>query len=647
MDNNDFQPYIKAHESVREFSLRAIILGIVLSVIFGAANAYVGLKVGMTVSASIPAAVISMAVLRGIFKRGTVLENNMVQTIGSSGESLAAGVIFTVPALIFLGAAPGILEIFILSALGGCLGILFMIPLRRYLIVSEHKNLPYPEGTACAQILVAGQEGGSKAKLVFGGAALGAGYKFLMKGLGLWKDEVFLSLKLNDNPVVRTALGMEVSPILLGVGYIIGLRIAALMFAGAVLGWLVLIPLIQFIGNGLPTAIPPALKPIGQLGPAELWSFYIRYIGAGAVLMGGIVSLVKSFPMIVSSIRHNFNALLKQKDMLFSRTDSDIKPKYIILISVAVIIAIFGYLVFFKPATGIASSWGIGLIGTLLVLVLGGLFITVASRIVGIVGSSSSPVSGMTITTLVATSLIFVACGWTDHNSLILAMSIGAIVCIAVCMSGDISQDLKTGYLVGATPFKQQAAEFIGVLAPAIVIAWVLLLLNKTYGLGAEGQLKAPQATLMAIIVKGIIGQSLPWMLLVVGIFIGLCVELLGISSLPFAIGLYLPFSLSAPIIAGGLVAGLVPVFIRADARCEVNEKGILFSSGLVAGDALIGIVIALFASVSLGGGRSLADALNIRGTLPDNVTESILGFALFAVLTVILILIIKRRKAG
>ena len=359
MDKNGFEPYIKSHESVREFSLRAIILGVILAVIFGAANAYVGLKVGMTVSASIPAAVISMAILRGLFKRGTVLENNMVQTIGSSGESLAAGVIFTVPALIFLDVSPSILEIFILSALGGCLGILFMIPLRRYLIVAEHRNLPYPEGTACAQILVAGQEGGAKAKLVFGGVALGGLYKFLMKGLGLWKDEVYLNLKLNADPLVRTTLGMEVSPILLGVGYIIGLRIAALMFAGAVLGWLVLIPLIQFIGSSLTSAIAPAPTPINQLEPGQIWSYYIRYIGAGAVLMGGIVSLLKSLPMVISSVRHNFSALLKQKDILLSRTENDIRPKYIILISLATIAAILAYIIWYKPAIGISSSWSI------------------------------------------------------------------------------------------------------------------------------------------------------------------------------------------------------------------------------------------------------------------------------------------------
>jgi putative OPT family oligopeptide transporter len=349
-------------------------------------------------------------------------------------------------------------------------------------------------------------------------------------------------------------------------------------------------------------------------------------------------------PMVISSVRHNFSALLNQKDIIFSRTENDIKPKYIVIISLVTIAAILAYIIWYKPAVGISSSWSKGIIGALLVLVLGGLFITVASRIVGIVGSSSSPVSGMTITTLVATSLVFVAFGWTDHNSLILAMSIGAIVCIAVCMAGDISQDLKTGYLVGATPYKQQAAEFIGVLAPAIVIAWVLLLLNETPGLGSgEGQLQAPQASLMAMIVKGVIGQTLPWVLLLIGIFIGLCVELLGISSLPFAIGLYLPFSLSAPIIVGGLVAGLVNIITKSDTKCQANERGILFSSGLVAGDALLGIIIALLASVAYGG-ATLADKLSIRAKIPDTPFEALMGFGLFAALTITLWLVIRRK---
>jgi len=651
-DNKDnfkeFQPYIKPEQSISEFSVRAIVLGIILSVVFGAANAYVGLKIGMTVSASIPAAVISMAILRGFFKKGTVLENNMVQTIGSSGESLAAGIIFTVPALIFLGVAPSILEIFIMSALGGCLGILFMIPLRRFLIVREHCTLPYPEGTACAQILVAGQEGGSKAKLVFGGVIIGGLYKFLMYGLGLWKDVVGFNLKLSNNPQVQTTLGAEVTPILLGVGYIIGLRIAALMFAGAVLGWLVLIPIIQFIGANLTSVVPPATSPISQLDAMGIWKVYIRYIGAGAVLLGGIVSLLKSLPIVISSIRQGFSKLFnKQAESTVCRTDKDIKFKYIFIISVLTVIAAIAYLVFYKPAVGTASSWPKGLVGVFLIIVLGGLFITVASRIVGIVGSSSSPVSGMTITTLVAVSLIFVAFGWTDQSSMIIAMSIGAIVCIAVCMAGDISQDLKTGYLVGATPYKQQIAEFIGVLVPALVIAWVLLLLQKTYGLGPEGKLQAPQATLMSIIVKGVISQQLPWILLLIGIFIGICIELLGISSLPFAIGLYLPFTLSAPIIIGGLVAGLVSATTKKDEFEKVNEKGILFSSGLVAGDALVGIILALLASVVWNAttGITLADKLNRRGIIPDTLSESILGLGIFMALTIGLILIIKLRK--
>ena len=649
-DNKDnFQPYIKAEQSISEFSVRAIILGIILAIIFGAANAYVGLKIGMTVSASIPAAVISMAILRGVFKKGTVLENNIVQTIGSSGESLAAGIIFTIPALIFLDISPSILEIFIMSALGGFLGILFMIPLRRYLIVREHCTLPYPEGTACAKILVAGQEGGSKAKLVLGGVIIGGLYKFLMYGLGLWKDVASFKLKLSNNPAVQTSLGVEVTPILLGVGYIIGLRIAALMFAGAVLGWLVLIPTIQFIGANLPMAVSPATSPIGQLGATDIWKAYIRYIGAGAVLLGGVVSLLKALPVIIRSLRQSVGNMMNNKTQESLRTEKDIKFKYIVIISILSIIATLIYLVFYKPSVGIESSWAKGLIGVSLIVILGGVFITVASRIVGIVGSSSSPVSGMTITALIATSLIFVALGWTDQSSMIMAMSIGAIICIAVCMAGDISQDLKTGYLVGATPYKQQIANFIGVLAPAIVIAWVLLLLNEKPGFGPESPLQAPQATLMSMIVKGVISQQLPWVLLLIGIFIGICVELLGISSLPFAIGLYLPFSLSAPIIIGGLVAGAVTFFTKEDSKEHLHEKGILFSSGLVAGDALLSIILSLFASIMIttaAGEVALSDKLKIRDKIPDVPWEHLMGFGLFIVLAIILIAVIKIGKS-
>lgn len=649
ISNQKFCPYIPPEQRIKEFSIRAIILGIILAVVFGAANAYVGLKVGMTVSASIPAAVISMAVLRGFFKNGTVLENNMVQAIGSSGESLAAGVIFTIPALIFLGFSPSILEIFILSAVGGFLGILFMIPLRNYLIVREHGKLPYPEGTACAQILIAGEMGGAKALTVFLGLTIGGVYKFLMKGFGLWKDEVFTSIKLNNQPQVQTLISAETSPVLLGVGYIIGPRIAALMFAGAFLGWLVLIPVIQYIGTGFTSPIPPANQPISQLDPVGLWKNYIRYIGAGAVLLGGVVSLLKALPIIIKSIKHSIKPATQQSSATARlRTEIDIPMKWVLIISVLVIAITFAYIILTKGGPDI-NPWSMGIVSIILILVFGTIFITVASQIVGIVGSSSSPVSGMTITTLIATALVIVALGWTGFNGKILAMTIGAIVCIAVCMAGDISQDLKTGFLVGSTPYKLQIAEFIGVLAPAIVIAGVLLLLQNTYGFGEGKELKAPQATLMAMIVNGIFGGHLPWILIIIGVFIGIVVELLGISSLPFAIGLYLPFSLSAPIMIGGAVAWAVGLLSKQkenppDQLNRAGEKGILFASGLVAGDALMGIIIALLASITINS-KTIADWITIRSQIPDNGWEHLLGFGIFIALSLIFILVVRTKK--
>ena len=642
---------------IAEFTTRAIILGIILAIVFGAANAYVGLKVGMTISASIPAAVISMAILRGALRKGTILENNIVQAIGSSGESLAAGIIFTIPALFFLGVSPSILEMFIMSALGGFLGILFMIPLRRHLIVQEHETLKYPEGTACARILEAGERGGHSALLVFAGALIGGVYKFLMQGLGLWKDTVATNITFSSKPQVTTTLSAEVTPILLGVGYIIGLRTAALMFAGGVLGWFVLIPLIQQIGSGLTVAIPPADKPISGLTPKELAENYVRYIGAGAVVVGGVVSLVKIIPMLIKSFHSKrisarggpAGKQINQTNQLNlpagkagpltdkARTDRDIPMKWVIILSLIVIAGILGYLL--VASGGLVNVAGVG---TVLVVILGFIFVSVAARTVGIIGSSSNPVSGMTLTALMVTALVFVAFGWTDKASMVLAMTMGAIICIAVCMSGDISQDLKTGYLVGATPWKMQVAEFIGALTPAIAVAAVLLLLKDK--IGPNKELQAPQATLLHMVLTGVIGGNLPWVLIIIGIFIGIAVELLGIASLPFAIGLYLPLSLSVPIMVGGLVAWVVTSTSKPE-RCEErNERGVLFSSGLVAGDALMGVLLALLATIPFGTkiveGKTLPafllDNINLSGKIPVN--PELLGTGMFIALAVFLV---------
>jgi putative OPT family oligopeptide transporter len=589
--NNQFEPYIKPEQNIPEVTLRAIILGALVSIVFGAAMAYVGLKFGMTIGASIPAAVISMAILRGIFKKGTVLENNIVQTIGSAGESLAAGIIFTIPAFFIWNETIqgfhypiSVWDIFFLSMLGGALGILFMIPLRRYLIVKEHGKLRFPEGTACAEIIKAGDEGGSKAKTVFAGMGLGALYKVLMGGTMLWPES-----PLYDLPYPKGAyLGIDATPALLGVGYIIGPHISALMLGGAVLGYLGLAPLIAYLGNYLPDVVPPATKLISEMNPAELRDNYIKYFGVGAVALGGFVSLVKSMPVIFHSFVLGAKQIFTKRTEKIKeiRTEKELSMGVVLIGALLVALAIWIY-----PKTELHLA------GTILVIIFGFFFVVVAARIVGIVGSSSSPVSGMTIATLLVTSLILVSFGVSGFQGMITVMSIGTVVCIAVCLSGDIAQDLKTGYLLGATPKKQQILEFVGLLAPALIMGFVILLLSTAFGfVRSEAHptpLLAPQANVMATIVNGVMTGNIPWLYIIVGIMLASAIELVGISSLPFAIGLYLPLELSTPIMAGGLIALFVGKMAKPKDLWKRQERGILFSSGLVAGDALVGVGIA------------------------------------------------------
>ncbi|KAA3636671.1 MAG: oligopeptide transporter, OPT family [Calditrichaeota bacterium] len=594
-----FEPFVPASKNIAETTWKTIILGALISVLFGVANAYLGLKFGMTVSASIPAAVISMAILRAIFGRNvTVLENNMVQTIGSAGESLAAGIIFTIPAFFIWGAnetlvASGYvhevskMQIFWLSMLGGSLGILLMIPLRRYLVHQEHKNLRFPEGTACAEIIIAGDEGGNKAKLVFSGIGIGVLYKVFMNMLKGWSESVNYDFK---GLFKGGTIGVDATPALLAVGYIIGPRIAALMLSGAVLGYLGVAPLLAFIGDQIPgTIIHPGTIPLNEMDPAQLRNFYIKYLGVGAVAVGGFVSLIKSFPVIISSFSKGFGELFKKNnpDDVTPRTDKDLPMKWVLLGVFGIIIAIW-----MLPGTELHF------LGVVLAVLFGFFFVVVAARIVGIVGSSSSPVSGMTIATLLVTCTLLIYFGVEGVSGMITAMSVGTIVCIAVCMSGDIAQDLKTGYLLGATPMKQQLFEFIGLLFPAIAMGFTVYILNDTFGFvqiegSTRAPLLAPQANVMATVVQGIMNSELPWLPIIVGGMIALAVELLGISSLPFAIGLYLPLSLSTPLMTGGLVALLIKRISKKDEYKLKNEQGILFASGVVAGDALIGVAVA------------------------------------------------------
>ncbi len=596
MSAEKYEPVISADKTVAEVTWKAIILGIIISVLFGLANAYLGLKFGMTVCASIPAAVISMAVLRMLFKKVTVLENNIVQTVGSAGESLAAGIIFTVPAFFIWSAnkelaAAGYVheisktQIFWLAMLGGVLGILLMIPLRKYLVEREHGKLAFPEGTACAEVIVAGDEGGEKANLVFTGIGLGALYKVLMNMLKGWSESVNYSLK---GVLKGGTLGVDATPALLGVGYIIGPRIAALMMGGAVLGYLGIGPLIAFIGDQIPgIIIAPGTIPISEMDPSDLRNFYIKYLGVGAVALGGFISLIKSFPVIISSFSQGFGQLLGRRVTVKAiRTDRDLPMKWVLLGVLGIVIAIW-----LLPGTELHF------LGVVLAVLFGFFFVVVAARIVGIVGSSSSPVSGMTIATLLVTCLILLYFGVSGVKGMITAMSVGTIVCIAVCMSGDIAQDLKTGYLLGATPFKQQLTEFIGLLFPALAMGFFIYLLNDVFGFveGATSRtpLLAPQANVMATVVQGVMNQNIPWAPIMVGAMIAIAVELIGISSLPFAIGLYLPLSLSTPIMTGGIIAMVIKRMSRKDEYKTKNERGVLFASGLVAGDALIGVAVA------------------------------------------------------
>jgi putative OPT family oligopeptide transporter len=537
-----------------------------------------------------------MTVLRILFKKVTVLENNIVQTIGSSGESLAAGVIFTIPAFFIWAGNPALAEagyaheisktqIFILAMLGGSLGILLMIPLRKYLVEKEHGKLSFPEGTACAEIIMAGDEGGGKAKMVFTGIAIGALYKGgynLLKG---WSETVSYEFQKFFKGGI---IGIDATPALMGVGYIIGPRIAAFMLSGAVMGYLGVGPLLSFIGQQIPgQIISPGDVPLNEMGASQLRNFYIKYLGVGAVAFGGFVSLIKAFPIIISSFKKGFGQLFEKKsEKSVLRTDLDLSMKWVLLGTALIILALW-----FMPGINL------GLLGASLSVLFGFFFVVVAARIVGLVGSSSSPVSGMTIATLLVTCLILIYFGHSGVSGMITAMTVGTVVCIAVCMSGDIAQDLKTGYLLGATPRKQQLVEFIGLFFPALAMGFTIYFLNEAFGFvpGQSGRqpLLAPQANVMATVVQGVMNANLPWMPIIVGMMIALGVELLGVQSLPFAIGLYLPISLSTPIMAGAVVAFLVRRLSRKEDAEDSNMRGVLFASGLVAGDALVGVLVA------------------------------------------------------
>ncbi len=585
-DGKDYPSFVPPEQSPAEFTAKAIVIGMLIGGIFGAANAYLGLKVGLTVSASIPAAVMAVAIFRIFFKKGTILETNMVQTVGSAGESLAAGVIFTIPALFIWGVEPSKLEITVIAVIGGLIGVLFMIPLRKFLIVQEHGKLPYPEGTACAEVLVAGQGDLSKAKTLFQGMGIGAIYQALMHSrlFGLWSKEPSTHI-----PGFKGAeIGAEVTPELLGVGYIIGPKISAIMLSGGALGWLVLIPLIYLFGEQANHPIyPETVNLITSMEPGDIWSRYIRYIGAGGVAFAGIFSLIKSIPVILSSFKAGFSQLGKNvAEVSEIRTQQDLPMKVILTGSIILMAAVAIVLKSAIFQTSLLYSIG----AAFLIIVFGFFFVTVSSRIVGLLGSSSNPISGMTIATLLLTCVIFLMLGLGDMpNVKVAVLTVGAFVCIAAAIAGDTSQDLKTGFLIGATPRLQQIGEFFGVIASGLTMGFVMYLLKDAI---TTGELPAPQANLMKLVIDGVIGGSLPWNLVFSGVFIAICVELLGINSLAFAVGLYLPISLSVPIMIGGIVRWILECKKNDPHLEEKRETGVLYSSGLIAGAALTGVMI-------------------------------------------------------
>ncbi len=619
-ETKSFKPFVPVDSTLPEMTVTSIILGVVLAVLFGGANAYLGLRVGMTVSASIPAAVISMGIIRKILRKDSILENNMVQTIGSAGESVAAGAIFTLPAL-FLWAGEGSIEtpslvlIALIALFGGLLGVMFMIPLRGALIVQEHGKLPYPEGKACAEVLEAGESGGAKAATVFSGLGIAALYKLIADGLRVFPSEVHYEIGAYKG----SGFGADVLPALLGVGYICGPKVSSYLLAGGTVGWFVLMPLIAMFGGD--QVIYPGSAPISEMGSFSIWSSYIKYIGAGAVAAGGIMSLVKSLPLIIRTFRDAVKGIGVQVGEQ-NRQNKDLPMQLTVLI-----VGIIGIAMWLIPAIPV------NFIGAILIIVFGFFFATVSSRMVGIIGSSNNPVSGMTIATLLVTTAVLKASGTIGMPGMIAAITIGSVICVAAAIAGDTSQDLKTGYLVGASPYRQQIGEIIGVIASALAVGGVLYLLNAAWGYGTD-QLPAPQATLMKLVVEGVMNGNLPWSLVFAGVFTAIVVEILGIPVLPFAVGLYLPIHLSVPMMVGGMVR-LYFDMQKMDEKEKKDkvENGILYSSGLIAGEGLVGILLAVFAV--FGWDIDMSSVVNLG---------NIGGIVAFAILTATLVMYINRK---
>ena len=632
--NESFKPYISADKVLPEFTVTSILMGIILAVVFGAANAYLGLKVGMTVSASIPAAVISLGVIRVIMKKNSILESNMVQTIGSAGESLAAGAIFTMPALFLWAeegkiAMPGYLEVTLIALFGGILGVLFMIPLRKALIVEEHGTLPYPEGMACAEVLLAGEEGGSNASTVFAGMGLGAAFKFIVDGLKIVPSDI-------TTPNIKGyagQIGVEIYPALIGVGYICGPSISSYMFAGGIIAWLVLIPAVVFFGGSVDFATLGNTGLAGQTiaevyeanGASAIWSNVIKYVGAGAIATGGVISLLKSLPLIIKTFAGAMKSLKNTSGGTNVRTDRDLKMPVVLGIILIVIILIW-----------LVPSVPVSLLGAFLIAIFGFFFATVSSRMVGLIGSSNNPVSGMAIATLLISTFVLKATGNTGMAGMTGAIAIGSIICVIAAIAGDTSQDLKTGFIVGATPAKQQVGELIGVVASGFAIAGVMSLLNKAWGFGSA-EIPAPQATLMKMIVEGIMDAKRPWVLVFMGVFLALALEVLRVPVMPFAIGLYLPIYLSCGIMVGGVVRLFLDKKKEAEAKKkEMISNGTLYCAGMIAGEGLVGILMAVLAIIKVGDnsiGAIIGGLFNLSGAAGNIVGLIVLALMILSLL--------------
>ncbi|MFP5228712.1 MAG: OPT family oligopeptide transporter [Acidobacteriota bacterium] len=711
-DGSAFQPYVPASETRPELTFRAIALGCIFGLVFGAVTVYVGIEAGLTVAASIPIAVLSISVLRAL-GRASILENNIVQTTGNAGQSIAAGVIFTLPALIFLGFDLEYFRIFVLAMLGGWLGLLFMIPLRRQLIVEEHGNLTYPEGTACADVLLAGERGGSFASRVFLGLGLGSLYTLFQNSdiFGAWPDTPNWEPDLGKQHILKGgAVRLDAVPEYLGVGYIIGTKVAGTMFAGGVFSWLVLMPAIYFFGSHLSGPLYPAVKPVAQMSPGEMWSAYVRPMGAGAVAASGLITLIKTIPTIVSALKAGMGNLRKGAAASAgdARTDRDMPMSVVIGGSVLLAILMWFFLTV-KPVPGAQTGMLANLAASLLIVLFGFLFVTVSSRIVGLIGSSANPISGMTIATLMATAAVFLVKGWTAPSYGALAITVGGVVCIASANAGDTSQDLKTGFLVGATPWKQQLALMIGVCVSTFAVGITLSMVNRGYeefhpitqawdltaphdgvqvqgtftrkefrvtepdksqqtlqgsnyillnalgsheladgkylynprtndievqwtqGIGSE-KAAAPQARLMATVINGILRQQLPWGLVLLGVFLVIAIELMGVRSLTFAVGSYLSIATTFAIFVGGLVRWFADsAAARAGEASEESEisPGSLYASGLIAAGGIVGL---------MGVGMKLWESVSNRNnpvqfphTFLSHDGVSVLMFALLA----------------